>query len=88
MTAVWHDLDVNLHDDLLTVSEAATACHVTEDQIRQWKSRGHLQPAGLTEAGRPLFRGIDVLRAEGRAAANRRRTQATNLAPRRASRCA
>lgn len=71
--------------DHLTVLEAAIFAGVTEDTVRQWKRRGHLTPCGLDEGGRPLFVGIDVLRAEARASANARRTQVVNLATRRAS---
>lgn len=85
MTEATHDLLIDLHDDLLTVAEAATDCHVSEAAIRQWKRRGHLVPAAHDHVGRPLFRGIDVLRAEARAAANLRRTQVVNLSTRRAS---
>lgn len=86
MTEATHDLLlIDLHDDLLTVAEAATDCHVTEAAIRQWKRRGHLTPAAHDHLGRPLFHGIDVLRAEALASANLRRTQVTNLATRRTS---
>lgn len=81
----WDDDNSDMHADLLTVGEAATIYHVTEARIRQWKKRGHLAPAGLDEFGRPLFTGVDVLRAEATAAANRRRTQGLNLATRHAT---
>ena len=77
LTEATQDLLVDLHDDLLTVSTAATLAGVTEAAIRQWKRRGHLQPAGLDHLGRPLFTGIDVLRAEAKTRkAGRRRTPA------------
>ncbi|MFJ8474215.1 MerR family transcriptional regulator [Kitasatospora sp. NPDC094011] len=50
--------------DLLTGPEAAVLCRVTPEAIRQWKRRGHLAPAGLDERGRPLYRQLDVARAE------------------------
>lgn len=68
-----HELLVDLHDDLLSVAEAAGLAHVTADRIRQWKRRGHLAPAGLDVFGRPMFRGIDVLRAEAVTARRRAR---------------
>jgi len=87
--ATYEMLTTDMHNDLLSVSEAATTYHVTPEQIRQWKRRGHLHPAGLDEFGRPLFRGIDVLRAAARAQANAQRTrQGMTLATRRSSRTA
>ena len=71
----WTDLDVDLEDEHLTVRDAATTFGVTEDRIRQWKRRGHLPVSGLDVFGRPMFRGIDVLRARARAEANTRRTR-------------
>ncbi|MFJ2863695.1 MerR family transcriptional regulator [Kitasatospora sp. NPDC087314] len=53
-------------DTLLTGPEAANLCRVTPEAIRQWKRRGHLQPAGLDHHGRPLYRQLDVARAEVR----------------------
>ncbi len=64
---------------------AATMCHVSQAQIRQWKARGHLAEAARDERGRPLYRGIDVLRAQARAEANASRTQGGSVATRRES---
>ncbi|MGA5819718.1 helix-turn-helix domain-containing protein [Kitasatospora sp. NPDC094028] len=50
--------------DLLTGPEAATLCRVSPTTIRSWRHRGILQPAGLDERGRPLYRQLDVARAE------------------------
>ncbi|MFB7907658.1 MerR family transcriptional regulator [Kitasatospora sp. NPDC056076] len=50
--------------DLLTGPEVATLCRVDPATVRQWKRRGHLQPAGLDDRGRPLYRQIDAARAE------------------------
>jgi DNA-binding transcriptional MerR regulator len=61
----------------MTAAEAATLCHVTSDAIWQWKRRGHLAPAGLDERGRPLYRQIDVARAEAK---TRKRAGRTPLA--------
>ena len=75
LTQPTHDLlTFDLHDDLISVSEAATLAGVTEAVIRQWKRRGHLEPRGLDEYGRPLFTGIDVLRAEARTRKGARRS--------------
>lgn len=48
----------------MRIRYAATISGVSEARIRQWKRRGHLQPAGRDEFGRPTYRPIDVLRAE------------------------
>lgn len=63
----------------------ARMTRVTQHQIRQWKSRGHLEAAGEDDRGRPLYRGIDVLRALAKAEQNAARTQAGGLAGRRES---
>jgi hypothetical protein len=81
-----HDLlEVDMHEDLLSVSEAATHAGVDAARIRQWKRRGHLQPAGLDAFGRPMFRLIDVLRAWTAAEQRHARTQAHLVATRRES---
>lgn len=58
---------------------------VDQARIRQWKSRGHLEASGTDERGRPLYRGIDVLRAQATAEANTARTQGCGAATRRES---
>lgn len=74
-------LPYSLHDDLLTVDQSAELAGVSVQVVRNWSSRGYLDPAlgcrvwlrtFRTEAGRPRHRGIDVLRAE---AATRRRAR-------------
>ena len=83
------DLDgLDLQADLLGYADAATLAGVDAATVRQWKARGHLTPAGLDESGRPLFRGIDVLRAEAktRHRAHRRFPQADSVATRGESR--
>ncbi|MGY1773520.1 MerR family transcriptional regulator [Blastococcus sp. SYSU D00813] len=67
------DLPYDLHEDLIDYPEAARLAGVPEPTVRQWKSRHHLDPAGKDARGRPLFRPIDVLRAEARTRANARR---------------
>ena len=75
-----------VHDALLTVAEAAIYADVSEQQIRDWKRRGHLHPTDHHgPRRRPLFLAIDVLRAKHAAERNLARTQAVNLASRRAS---
>ena len=41
-------------DGLLTTPESAALIGVPPSLIRKWRSRGHLVPQGLDEAGRPL----------------------------------
>lgn len=76
------DLPYDLHADLISLSEAATLAGVDAATVRQWKRRGHLDPAGQDEFGRPLFTGIAVLRAEAktRHRARRRFPQAQDVA--------
>lgn len=67
MTEATHDLlTFDLHVDLINVEMAAHLAGVTVTTVRQWKRRGHLEPAGADEFGRPLFTGIAVLRAEAK----------------------
>lgn len=58
------DLAVDLHTTLWTVNEAAEAAGVTSNVVHNWRYRGRLQIAGRDRQGRPLFRAIDVIRAE------------------------
>lgn len=76
------DLPYDLHADLISVSDAATLAGVDAATIRQWKKRGHLEPSGADEFGRPMFTGIAVLRAEAktRHRARRRFPQAQGIA--------
>lgn len=51
-------------ESLITTAEAATLAGVTVHAIRQWVYRGQLAKADTDSRGRPLFRWIDVARAE------------------------
>lgn len=51
-------------DQLLTGPQAAKLCGVSPITIRSWKRRRILEPAGLDERGRPLYRHLDVALAE------------------------
>jgi len=51
-------------DDLITTTEAAGECGVSISTISNWAARGHLKASGLDERGRPLYKRVDVLRAE------------------------
>lgn len=68
MIEATHDLlhHIDLHDDLLSAEMAAHVAGVAVSTIWQWKRRGHLAPTGADEYGRPLYTGIDVLRAEAK----------------------
>lgn len=68
----FQDLEVDLHDDLLTYDQAALVFRFPARQLRVWKTRGHLAPSGTDAFGRPLFRGVDVLRAQARTERRRR----------------
>jgi hypothetical protein len=58
------DLTVDLTTALWTVDEAAEAAQVSPNVVRNWKYRGRLAQAGTDWRGRPLFRAVDVIRAE------------------------
>lgn len=49
---------------------SANAAAVSRSAICKWVARGHLQPTGLDEHGRPLYTLADLARAE-RATRNR-----------------
>lgn len=51
-------------DSLITATEAANLCGVSAEAIRQWASRGILEPTGLDDRGRKLYKLLDVARAE------------------------
>ena len=69
--------DLDLHEDLVDYAQAAELVGLPEATVRQWKSRHTLVPAAM-DGRHPLFRPIDVLRAEAATAATRqgRRRQA------------
>lgn len=49
-------------DDLISTTEAATMCGISVAAVCNWRARGYLNPSGLDERGRPLYKRIDVLR--------------------------
>jgi len=57
---------------LLTATQAATMAGVTVQAIVNWRNRGHLQPAGTCH-GRPVYRLIDIARAEHKTRTKARR---------------
>lgn len=56
---------IDLEHDRLSYAEAAVYIGVSVDAVKQWKSRHGLDPAEW-QGRRPLFRPIDVLRAEAK----------------------
>ncbi len=70
------DLDVDLEATLWTVAQAAEAAQVSPNVVHNWRYRGHLPVAGRDPRGRPLFRAIDVVRAEKATRERARRTYA------------
>jgi hypothetical protein len=56
--------DVPLTEQLMTTATASYCTGVTVAAIRKWVQRGHLEVAARDYRGRPLFRWIDVVRAE------------------------
>ena len=60
-------------DTELSTAEAAHLAGVSVPVIWQWKKRGHLVPTSYDAKGRPLYRGIDVLRAEAKTRKHARR---------------
>ncbi len=57
-------MQITRGDGLWTTAQAAEHAKVQPNTIRQWVRRGHLEPAGLDEGGRPLFDPIAVAKAE------------------------
>lgn len=49
---------------LVNTTEAASIAGVTVAAISNWKDRGLIQPAGLDDRGRPLYRLADIAKAE------------------------
>lgn len=49
---------------LINTTEAATIAGVSVAAISRWKERGLIEPAGLDERNRPLYRLSDIAKAE------------------------
>lgn len=49
---------------LITATQAASYCGVALCTITKWVRIGNLEPAGIDERGRKLYRVIDVAKAE------------------------
>jgi hypothetical protein len=74
------DLDVDLTTTLWSVAEAAEAARVSPNVVRNWAYRGRLEVAGSDYRGRPLYRAIDVIRAEKATRERARRTYSLQAA--------
>lgn len=51
-------------DQLVNTADAAAHAGKTPDVIRRWKYLGYLNPSGLDDFGRPLYKLLDVLEVE------------------------
>lgn len=58
----------------ITAREAAAIAGVNVATIRSWVSRGHLTAAGRNEQGHPVYRLLDVAKAERATRDRARRT--------------
>ncbi|MDN5859941.1 MAG: helix-turn-helix domain-containing protein [Pseudonocardia sp.] len=61
-------------DVLVTTTDAANLAKVTVAAVSQWRRRGLLPVTDRDERGRPLYRWIDVARAEAKTRQRARRT--------------
>ncbi|MFD7860964.1 MerR family transcriptional regulator [Streptomyces sp. NPDC059783] len=65
MTTTWlTTAQAAAHADRARQALTAGAAHIRPATIRQWRTRGHLTPRGLTDRGHPLYLVADVARAE------------------------
>jgi hypothetical protein len=73
-----------VHDDittkLMTNAEASYHAGVGVEAIRQWVKRGHLEVAARDMRGRPLYRWIDVAKAEHKTRKHARRDHSYRVA--------
>ena len=51
-------------NSLVNTTEAAAIAGVSVAAISNWKERGLIEPAGLDNRGKPLYRLIDIAKAE------------------------
>ena len=70
------DLAVDLETALWTAEQAAEAAQVKRNVVDNWRYRGKLEVAKRDRRGRPLYRAIDVIRAEKSTRERARRTYA------------
>lgn len=62
-------------NELISTTEAAALAGVTVAAVSNWRDRGILPAAGTDERGRPLYRFIDVAKAERATRDKARRTR-------------
>lgn len=55
---------IDLSVTLWTATESGRYAGVTPNSVHNWRYRGHFEIAGRDDRGHPLFRAIDVIRAE------------------------
>lgn len=60
--------------ELVDTTAAANLVGVSVETIRKWRQRGKIEVKGLTPTGRPMYRWIDVVRAERATRDKARRT--------------
>jgi DNA-binding transcriptional MerR regulator len=48
----------------LNRAEAAEVTGTSVERIRTWERRGHLERAGLDEDGNPVYKAVDVAKAQ------------------------
>ncbi|MFE2969897.1 hypothetical protein ACFXKC_40770 [Streptomyces sp. NPDC059340] len=70
------DLAEDLETTLWTAEQAAEAAQVKRNVVDNWRYRGKLEVAKRDHRGRPLYRAIDVVRAEKATRGRARRTYA------------
>lgn len=63
-------------DSLISTTDAANLAGVSVAAISNWRDRGHLPVACLDPRGRPLYRWLDVAKAERATRDRARRTYA------------
>lgn len=65
-------------DGLIWTAQAAEMVGADPATIRKWRQRGHLEPRGLDEHGKPLYHPDDVAAAERTVTRNGLRTSGVN----------
>jgi predicted site-specific integrase-resolvase len=69
-------LPTNVIESRISTADASCLAGVSVATIRKWVQRGHLEVACRDGLGRPLFRWIDVAKAERATRDRARRTYA------------
>ncbi len=76
-------------EEYLTTKQAAAAMDVAPSTVSGWRRKGYLEPHPLSGEGRPIYRKLDVARAEKaaydaamRTSGSAKRTSRRDLVPR------